>query len=408
MSSRRLVSVFGPGNVLAALSAVKWRESQRSEDTDWNVVTLVHTPGLPEPIARDSGVVVERLISSQGWPEPLVLTDADMEEVVKGGRFPRYREVLRRFRRKLGTEHFDEIYYAHDVVGRVPELAMNAYPDAKRITFGDALGSVYDKRYHIALAIGPRSVSGGGPLRRVRGVARRRLEEARTGILGFFLGAPRDLQAGTAMLILPMDQTGACLASMELFIVPKNLVRDIISQCNEAVPELTQYVRQLLIGAPVPRFVMLLENISDGHFMSFEREVALYEEMVRRNAPRGATLIVKEHPLSIAPVGEVLAKRLTPDYSVRRVSPEFHRYPLELWRGLVEACQVISMSYCTISLTYLYDKSVIYPMEMSLIEEYIPPRFWDSYKNADALYRGQLANLATWDGQSVLWRGSVP
>jgi hypothetical protein len=141
--------------------------------------------------------------------------------------------------------------------------------------------------------------------------------------------------------------------------------------------------------------------------MPFEREVALYEEMLRRNAPHAATVIVKEHPLSIAPIGEVLAQRLTPHYTVRRVSSDFHRYPVELWSDLVEACQVISMSYCSISLTFLYDKRVIYPIETSLIEEYIPPRFWDSYKNADALYRGQLANLATWDGQTVLWRGSV-
>ena len=408
MSRSCLVHVFGSGNVLAALSAVKWYGLQCYGDASADVVTLAHNPGLPDDAAQESALVVERIIASQGWPRPVVLTAGEMAEITRPGRWTPYQEILNRFRQKVSVAHFDEIYYTHDVVGRAAELAMNAYPRAVHITFGDALGSVYNKRYHLALASGAPQSQVNQQGVRTRLCPRRMLNALKTYLRQIILGEPQPFQASKAVLILPMDQTGDCLDDKELSIVPRQLVLDIISDCQQSLPELRSYSQKLLAGTPVPRFLMLLENISDGNFTSFEREVAMCEEMVRRHVPERATVFIKAHPLSVAPVDDALCSRLESDYTARTVSREFRRHPVELWSDLISACQVISMSYPSISLAYLYDKPVIYPVEPSLIKEYIPERFWDSYKNADMLYRGQLANLATWDGRSVLWKGSTP
>jgi len=185
-----------------------------------------------------------------------------------------------------------------------------------------------------------------------------------------------------------MDQTGNCLDGKELLIVPKDLVLEVVSDSQKSVPELADYSRELLASAPGPHFLVLLENASDGNFLEFDREVALYEEMVRSHVSLGSTLIIKAHPLSIAPVDEALSRCLASDYVVRRVSDRFRRYPMELWRDLIRACEVMTMSYCSISLTFLYGKSVIYPMIPSLIEKYFPRQFWIRTKTPTACIGG--------------------
>lgn len=155
MTRACLVSLYSNGNVLAAISAVRWYNSQRHPNEDVSLVTMVNTPGLPSVIVHESGKTITKIIASQGWPEPIFLNDQDMADFAPSFRnlIP-YHEALRRFRKKLGIEHIDEIYYAHDIHGRVPELAMNAFPEAERILFGDGLGSVYNKVYHLALVNG--------------------------------------------------------------------------------------------------------------------------------------------------------------------------------------------------------------------------------------------------------------
>jgi hypothetical protein len=292
-------------------------------------------------------------------------------------------------------------------VGGIAELAMNAFPNARHVTFGDALGSVYDKELHLGMASG-KNRKDLAMARHTPGPPKSLASSVKRALKTCVLGRPKPLQATKAVLVLPMDQTGQCLRDKKLLVVPKNIVERLLRQCERALPELSDYTASLLDSTPQPRFLLMLENFADGSFTTLEHEASLCEDIVRRHVPGGATVVLKAHPLAVAQLDKTLAARLSADYTVRCVSPAYSRYPMELWGDLVRSCQVISFSYCSISLTFLYDKAVIYPMTDALIERYIPSRFWDSYKNADALYQGQLRNLAAWDGQSVLWRGECP
>jgi len=409
MTRTCLVSLYGNSHVLAALSAVRWYSLQRHGDEDIKVVTVVNTPGFSDVIMRERGETLTQIIASQGWPKPILLNDQDMTEFARSfHKKLTYREILRRFRRKLGVEHIDEIYYAHDIGGRVPELVMNAFPEAERIIFGDGMGSLYNKTYHLALSSGASLSQARQALRTRNNFAFRSIRRILIRrLVDLLLGSPQPYQADKAVLILPMDQTGDCLDDMELIVVPKQQVQKIISDCQNSIPELVEYSRGLLAGEPPPYVLILLANISDGNFTSLENEVKLYEEIIRRHVTPKTTLFIKGHPLSVAPLDEMLSIRLSTDYFPRVISHKFARYPIELWSELVGDCKVISIAYSNISLAFLYNVPVVFPFDDALIEKYISPKYWDFYKDADRLYRGQLANLEKWDGQSVLWKGSV-
>ncbi len=403
-----LVSVYGSGNALAAIASVRSYGIESGAGDPTRVVVLLHPP-VSAATAAANAAVVERLIGSQGWDPPVLLAGEDLARLSPSlRRGASLRRTIRRFTETYGTE-FDEIHFAHDMVKPLPELAMNAYPNAKRIVYGDALGSVYDTRYFMALAEGgtiddARRAARGGSQHRSRTTPRSLARRVRDGLLGKATAFAPD----AAVLVLPMDQTGRALAGTPFSVVPKQLMLDILAQCTGAVPELAAYARATRETTRAPRYLLLLENYADADMTGVDDELAMYEAVVRRHAPAGATVLLKPHPLAVAPIADRLTERLATDYAVHAIPAELGRYPMELWAELLSSCEVISMlSYCGISLAFLLGKQTIYPIDTSLIERYFPPRSWDRMNDSDVLYRGQLANLAAWDGRGILWKGEV-
>ena len=94
-------------------------------------------------------------------------------------------------------------------------------------------------------------------------------------------------------------------------------------------------------------------------------------------------------------------------YQVVELKKRFKRYPIELWKELVQTCTVICMSYPALSLKYLYDVDVIQPMDDRFIEKWFPEWTWASYKNASSLYMKPLEMLPTWNGADALWTGNI-
>lgn len=403
-----LISLHGSGNALAALAAVRHFGDSNGLGSPSRVVTIVHAPTDDREAAAEVGSMVERLIASQGWPAPIVMTIADVLALTpEGGRS--YRRSLAEFRKLVGPDPFDEVYYAHDFVNRVPELMMNAFPQAERITFGDSLGFVFNGRYLVAQVLGAsreearasveqaaRDDSPGLTRRAMRWVRRRLLVE------------PRPCQARFAALILPMDHTGDYLNDKELLVVPRALTLEVIAECEATLPDVRQYSHELLGRSASPRYLLVLENDVESNTMSFDEAVRMYETAVRRNAPVGATVFIKPHPLAVEPTADEIARHLDPDYATTVLSPELMRCPLELWKTLLDGCEVITpLSSCYITLSYLYHKDVILASGRAWIEEFYPLKTWDYLTEVDGRYREMVSAMATWDGKSVLWSGSL-
>jgi len=404
-----LVSVYGTGNILAALCAVEWLGRQRGHEGDARVATLVHPPTDSRSAAREIGAAVERLIRPHGWMPPVVLTTDDVNRLLQGSDGGRsHRGQLDRARRLAGREAPDEIYYAHDIVSPIPRLLMEAFPRADRTTFGDALGSTFNAEYRLAQAAGATHQEAVRVAKNAHVPAAGR----RPSLLSAFrekrkssASAP---QATHAALILPMDQTGDYLEDKTLVVVPRDVVLEVIAKCRQALPELEDFSRNWLAAHTSPRYLLLLENYSEARMMSFEASVHMYESMVRRVAPRGANVLIKPHPLATDPLARTLCQRLNSEYAACVMPTTLNRYPIELWRTLLEACEVVStMSYCDVSLMYLYAKRPRQLMDDSLIAEYFPIASQGRLVEARDIYGEMLEALENWDGTSVLWRGDL-
>jgi len=344
---------------------------------------------------------------------------------------------------RLGSESFDEIYYSHDVVGEFFWALAEAYPGARRICFGDGLGIVYQRKYHLEVSYPPVDENGeplpprlddeddhvppaaiepvAPPVVKPSGIAR---------LLKWFSGAnatdaapvappgvvpePPSAPFGTtavkphiAGLILPVDQSGRFLRGVELRTVPKGVVLDLIDQAAAGCTDFLAHTEAILADCgDRPKFLLITENNAEGECITFEREIEMYCSIVRERAPAGSAIILKSHPGETLPRNEALTAELQNDYAVFRIDPGFKRYPIELAKRLLHESQPICMSYPTLSLKYLYDIDVMQPMDDAFIERWFPKRFWPAYKNSLLLYDEPLKRLKDWDGRSLLWQGN--
>lgn len=124
MTRTCLVSVFHPGNILAAMAAVKWYGIVKKKDTvNTDIFCIIHIPGMQDRDYQDLERIISRMISSQGWKKPICLPDTLLMDITS---HKKYSLTLEKFRRFIGSEHIDEFFYAHDVLGLIPELSMNA------------------------------------------------------------------------------------------------------------------------------------------------------------------------------------------------------------------------------------------------------------------------------------------
>jgi hypothetical protein len=314
---------------------------------------------------------------------PWVLTDSEISQVLgdSGGNY--VVETAGRFKALFAGQEYDQVYFTQDVVGHFAQLAMLAYPKAAHIMVGDGLGYVLDKEYLIACATG------------------RGWDESRR----LMRHKPSAPEADKAVLIIPADQTGDCLIGKELLIVPKLLVQAVLEDFRRVTPELKTYSESIIQSSRLPRYLMILGNFADAGATSEEKELAMYLEILARCVPKGAAVFLKGHPLAVKPVAQRLLESMQSDYAATLLAPEYGFYPMELWADLVNACQVVAVAYCAISLRYLYHKPVIYALGPELIEKYLNPQTWVYCKESDVAYREQFERLEGGEGGGLMGWG---
>jgi len=391
MTRRCLVYVYGPHNIIPAICAVRWFGLAKCNGETEEVRILLHMPGFTDEIMLKLHDITINLTSALNLPDPLLITNMDVKTKIKP-RFSRYKSESWRFKELLGGKSFDEIYYPHDLVGIVVELCISTYPDAKRIIFGDGMGQLYSKKY-----LGFISQQSG---------YMNRICMVKEKIVNFLKGKSEPCSPIFAVAILPMDWSGYFLKDTELLVVPHHYVREIISDCIHNIPDIESYTKILLETTHEPRFLFLLTNISDANLISPESEIALNLEIIYNNIPKKSSIIIKRHPLSRNSLEKFLKSPLLNDYDVHIISPEYDRYPLEIWSDLILNCNIISISSSCITIPHIFKRTVIYPMNEKNIRKYFPENSWKSMEDAHIQYQSQLNNLATWDEKSVLWAGN--
>lgn len=390
MTRRCLVYVYGPQNVIPAICAVRWYGFKKCNNEDEEVLVILHNPGISDEMAFEFKEIVINLISAQKWPEPHIILNSDINSILQH-RFSRYRSSIKRFKKLIGGKTFDEIYYPHDLVGQAVELSISAYPDAKHIIFGDGMGQLYSKKYLEFID---------QQLEYVNLIAR-----VKEKTINLVKGKPKSTIPDSAVAILPMDWSGQFLNNTELQVVPLNYVRKIITDCAKNVPGIQRYIKSLLETTCEPRFLILLTNLSESGLISVESEVALNLEIIYNTIPKKSSIIIKHHPLARNSLEKTLKSLLSVEFDVQIIAQEYYRYPIEIWSDLIINSNIISTASSCVSISYLFDKSVIYPITEEFIRKFFPEKSWKIMDDTHEQYESQLNNLATWNGNSILWSG---
>lgn len=417
-----LVIAISPTHIISSVSAILTRHDPGSVD----VTMLFQWPVMEDELTNELSVVMQSMLRSFSFVRPVkIIPYSVFTKMLAESEMPSLELWLKGC---VGVDHAEEIYYSHDVMGQFYQALSTVYNNARRICIGDGMGVVFERHAHLSLFKPERQLQ--PPHRafkeklsslvtglRARLQVRTRLRRILGKTTPFHPGPSnatltgitlKDFLPDEAVLVLPVDESGNFLKRVPLTVCPKRIVLDVLRHCMESCSELQTYIRSLLNEFKGQRkYLLLTENLAEGNFIDFERETEMYCQMVSSHCEPGSVVFIKSHPGETLPRNERIAERLAGNYEVIALKKTFKRYPVELWKDLVLESTVISISYPALSLKYLHDVDVIYPLSAEFIESWFPQRRWAVMKNALAITMEPLKKLPEWDGKSVLWAGSI-
>jgi len=379
----RLLTVQGPLQFLTGYIAYRW---QRPPAPDVEDILLLYDFFVAPEIEARIAEAVRELAAAAPWVRIVQIDGADMSALMR----TRYSRSIRRIRSRIGVAHFDEIYLSRDYLGHGSPLLLNAYPEARKVVYGDSFGLMGQKE-SVAAIEAPANWRD-----RLKLAVRRRL-----------FGEPCTIAVDDAVLSLPIDMTGRALDGIPLSVPSREHVVACLEQIYRAQPELRAYCESLREqGRSGASHLYLLSNLTASGLSEAKQEVDLYLEVIRATSPSGGTVYIKPHPRSAFEMLQTLARELANSYDVIVVDDaRFARMPVELWIDLMRHCEVVAIfSTSSINLKYLFNKNVILAMTDARIARYIKPLAQSHITLLHQIMSEAIANLDNWDGQSVLWQ----
>lgn len=287
-------------------------------------------------------------------------------------------------RGKFGQNAFAAVYYAHDISADfIAQSAMQAFPNASRICFGDALGVVYSNDYFTnhTYPVGAVEVFK-RPAQTIRNILFR-LKRAWT-----LPSRGCRLDAGHAVLALPCDPGGDFLGGKELQPIDNDSLFHVLDSLSSSAER--HFIKQQCWceGDANSIVVMLLGAYSESRLTSDIQECALYVEAARLHILPGSKIILKAHPVSQPEKIALIKQALSAHYDIRVVTND--EIPIETMPSLAKHYKIISFSYSSVSLLYLYGSTVLHAMNGVLIDMFFPEetRFW--MRESNALYLQQI------------------
>lgn len=312
------------------------------------------------------------------------------------------RDKARFLRAHYGENAFTEVYYSHDVNSDyAAQGAMQAYPHAARVCFGDSCGTVYSLPYMNSLRSPFRVKDFLHPKKALRYTRNkwRALQQKRR----LFAGAKPMLDAQVAALMIPSDPGRDFIKGKELIIPSRDLSEQVAVRMAKSLADFRAYISNYFDSNPAPRYLLILTSLSKGGLTTPEGEISLYLEIVGRHVPKGASILIKRHPASEQELVEEIRKRLSADYKISLFESKFMSIPIELAPELIRQCTTLSMSYPSISLPYLYRAEATHVLDDALLRKYIFPAYLNMVREGNDLYIDMIKNMKSWDYRSVLY-----
>lgn len=376
--SKALLCAYHPQQLLPGLAAVIELRRHLKQPHDAPVTLLVWSdPGVGEHFLGRRRRAFEILLQAFPWVTLDFLSSTD----VKASFSPvfRVRGKARWLRQRYGADAFGAVHYAHDIGSDfLAQSAMQAFPHAKRACFGDALGVVYSNDYYSRLTY---------PLASFPAclcTPRKTLTHLFWRLLRTYTLPLRSarLDPEFAVLILPCDPGGDFFPGKTLMPVERETLEQVLQGLAQGagVTHDKSYVQMHL---------MLLGSYCESGFNSEDEELALYVDSARQHVPTGEPILLKAHPASFGTKVERLAGELSKRHPVTVLGD--NAIPIEAMRHLAHCRSVISFSYSSVSLHYLYGSNVVHALTMDMIERHFPPASRPWIRDSNTLYLNQLS-----------------
>lgn len=379
-----LLCLYYPQQLLPGLTAIKSFRQWKGADPTAPVIALVWAPASLAGRAR-----LRRLESFQVLMEPfscVTLVFPDESEIRSHlSQNHRVSTKARYLRKKFSNETFDTIYFAHDVSADfIAQSAMQAFPDAKRICFGDALGIFQSNAYFTRMTYPNFGLS------EVVTLPRQTLRSALFRLKRYW-SLPFDrhyLDAQYVAPILPCDPGQDFLRGKINIPVDERVVHETSDQLSLAAERALADKRFAISTLPDQAVLLLLGAYSESRLTTEEREIGLYVEVVKRHVKLGRPVFLKPHPASRHDKTDRISAALAQDFAVNVI--EGDEFPVEVMPQLIRRAIVISFSYSSVSLPFLHKVKVVHALDEAVIDGYFPEHSRKWMKESNELYLTQI------------------
>lgn len=293
---------------------------------------------------------------------------------------------------KLKDYDISDIFFSHDISSDFwNQTLMQAFPAANRICYGDALGLVYSQKHFTQLMYNIR------PNKKI--LLTNVLARLKRSFL--YPRKRKQLLAQQAILAIPCDPGNDFLQHCQLSIVSQQALRDCVRDLANSLSDFKTH-GQDLVQQDTPCYLLMLSNFTESKLTTLDNEIALYQEILRKYAKKSNRIIIKPHPAHNPFFLQQIVTALEKNYDIHLIDSNYYHLPIELAERLIQGCEILSVSYSSISIPYLYNKNVQHVLTRSMIEDYFSKEKMHWFIESNNLYLKIITALQHWNQKDAL------
>lgn len=305
---RRIVAVSKPNMLINALAVLRFQEAtgEYQEYDDYLVI-------LAEFNSRNHADITLQI--AQTWSFKQIFSIQRIAHILKkqGISFPTAGELIRK---ELNLPDIDVLY----VVGNwtlTDRLILEAYPNARKIAFGDSLGQLGINDKHI--------------------------------------------QLDDAYLTVPYEMSGNSFSKSQLTLVDPQFYKDSVYKSAKNIKGLAEYCQKIQEQLGNSITIYLTKYYSQIGWISLENEIQMYVDLILSYTQPGEGVLVKGHPTQGKEQSKLVAAKLNEhDRKALDMNDDFfNKIPVELLGVFLKIDKAMGLSTSCISLAYLYKSDIV-------------------------------------------------
>lgn len=364
-----LICLYYPQQILPALAAVQSLQKQCQVE---KLIVFVWLPKGLSDVAKLNRKAFFNKALSVFHAAQVVFSDEIMA-LNQVGHLTSVLQKAKILKQHFGEQNIARFYYSHDLTSDFMSQAfMQAYPNAYKVSFGDGFGLFYDKNYFekqfFPIHIRPRSLAD------CRSWTKNLLSRIKRA---WSLWTCSKIYAADIFLgILPQEASPHFFEDNPVQTIDKGLVLNLNEQFLEVLKD-----ENPNIGQDEQKYIFLMGSYFESKLMSLENELNLYADVFEKHVPKNSIIVLKTHPAAHPEKLQELKNRFQHDY--QWIEMPLSDMPIEWMSNLLKNAKVISFSYASIALKYLYDIQVIHVLNQELIHLYFYTKsiLWMSESN---------------------------